>query len=250
MGFFAFDGKVFIAPRQSNGNPGAFRYLGKTEGFQFGMQTKKTEIKEKESGQRLTALSLIDEKTASLQVDIREWNKENVALGLWGQVGSIAAGTVTAEPGPNPLAAGDHWRLQKPKVSSVVVKDSAGSPATLTLGTHYEIENSDFGMLKILDMASFVQPLKADYSNALMVNIPMFGVIPGYWWVRLEAVNRADATAPALVEFYNVSLDPLADFATKPDSGASTINLSGAPLYDELKAGDATLGQFGRIVMP
>lgn len=247
MPYMAIDGKVYIAPRQGSGDPGAFRYLGKTSGFSFGLEPSVVERKETETGQRFTALRSIDEKKASMSLKLEEFSKENVALALWGAAAVIAAGTVTAEVLPTGLVANDYARLKKQKVSSVVVKDSAGSPATLTAGTHYNVTNADLGMIQFINVGSFVQPFKVNYANAAVDNVPMFGVVPGKWWIRLEGVNRQDANKPVLVELYNCDLDPLKDFATKGD--ISEMDLSGAPLYDETKASDTTLGQFGRIVM-
>ena len=54
-----------------------------------------------------------------------------------------------------------------PKVSSLVVVDSAGTPATLTAGTHYTAD-LDFGALQFLDTTGFTAPFKAAYSYCLL----------------------------------------------------------------------------------
>lgn len=251
MALYSGQGKVFIAPRLSNGNAGIFRYLGKTDdGLKMSLDVSYLESTESESGQRLKDLRIPKEKNATFDVGLKDFTKENIALALWGAAATISAGTVTAEALPTGIAVGDFATLAKQNVSSVVVKDSAGTPATLTANTNYRVSNASLGTVEFLDITTgrpFTQPFKADYSNGIVYNVPMFGVVPGEWYLRFEGLNTANSGAPVLVEFYRVSLAPLKEFALK--SGDLTVmNLSGAALYDETKTSDPVHGVFGRVV--
>ena len=244
--YFSGQGKLFIASRLSSGLPGPLRFLGNVPELKIGLKTEKLEHKESTSGQRLTDLSLITGKSSSIEFPLEDFSQDNLALALFGNKSSIAASTVTAEVMPT-AAVGDYLRLRYGKVSAVVVKDSAGTPATLTLGTDYSINSADHGSIKILNLGAFTQPFKVDYSYALQANVGMFQAAAVDRWLRFEGLNTANELKPVLVELYKVSLDPLSELALIGDN-LTKLTLSGAALYDDLKVGDAVLGQFGRVV--
>lgn len=254
MSFFKLDGKVLVAQRQATGKPGPFRYLSNTDGLTLGLEVTKTPVREYESGQRLLAANPVDEKSANLDFIMRQFTPKNVAMAFWAAAATIAAGSVSGEviAGTETAlpAVGDILRLEKGDVSNLVVTDSTGSPKTLTANTNYRLYNDKLGSIEILDIttgAPFVAPLTAAYDNGEQANIPMFGIVPGDWWVRFEAVNISKAGDPVLVEFYKVGIDPISQLQAKgQDQGG--MPLSGTVFSDDTKAADPTLGQFGRIV--
>ena len=91
---------------------------------------------------------MVKQKSATVNLTIEEFTKENLALALYGNHVTGAGGSVTDEPlgGPMPVV-GDRYFLAHPKVAAVVLVDSAATPATLTAGTHYTVD-TDFGALK------------------------------------------------------------------------------------------------------
>ncbi|MEW5708778.1 MAG: hypothetical protein AB1830_07725 [Pseudomonadota bacterium] len=245
--YFSGQGKLFVAA-VSGGVPGPFRFVGNVPELTIQMETDVLEHKESSSGQRLTDLRLIREKTASFSATLEDFSEENLALALYGTNTQIAAGNVTGEAFPNPVANGDYVRLAKQKVSSVVIKDSAATPATLTPGTHYEVASADHGTIKILNIGTFVQPFKADYSYAQVQNINLFTQAQPQVWLRFEGLNTADANKPVLVELYKCAPNPLNELALIGEEIAQ-MQLEGSVLYDETKVSDTVLGQFGRVVL-
>lgn len=244
--YFSGQGKVYIATPVA-GVPGVFRYVGNVPSLEINFETDTLEHKEATSGQRLTDLRLSREKKASLKMTLEEFDKNNLALALYGVAADIGAGSVTAEVFPNPVAVGDFVRLAKQKVSSVVIEDSAGTPATLVLDTDYRIESADHGLIEILNIGAYTQPFKADYSHALVANINMFTAPAPERWIRFQGLNTADNNKSWLIELYKAAMDPLANLALITDELAS-LELSGSVLYDSTKTADATLGTFGRMV--
>jgi len=244
--YFSGQGKLFIAPRAADGSAGAFRYVGNVSDFKPQMATSTIEHKESTSGQRLTDLRLTTEKKATLDAVLDDFEKNNLGLALYSTPVTTAGSSVTGEALPT-LAVGDYARLKYPEVSAVVVKDSAGTPATLVLGTDYEISSANHGTIKILGLASYTQPFTVDYTYGAHDNIAMFDTAPAERWLRFEGINTADGDAPVLVELYRVLLDPLAELALIGDD-LGALNLSGSVLYDDKKVSDTYLGQFGRFV--
>lgn len=247
MPYFSGQGRLYVADRDSSGNATAFRDVGDVSGLNFQLATEILEHNEHTSGQRLTDLRIERKKSASMQAVIDEFSKENIALACRSTAGTIAGGTVTAEVfTPTGVVAGQIFKTAKPVISSVVVKDSAGSPATLTLGTHYEVTDAKAGLIKFLNVASYVQPFKVDYSNATVDNVPLFTVGLVEKWLRFVGLNGANSDKKVMVDLYRVSFSPLEQFDLIGDD-ITKFTLNGSVLYDTTKVGDAVLGQFGRV---
>jgi len=244
----SLQGNVYVANRDSSGNPGAFRSLGNVPEIELSLSTNTVEHFESQSGQRLQDGRLQIGKTASLRMVLDEWDAENLAFALYGSAGVIAGGSVTAEALPTGLQDGDFVRLQQQDVSSVVVKDSAGTPATLTPGTDYEITSAKHGTLKLLNTGAYTQPFVVDYTYAGGTNIAMFDAAPPEIWLRVDGVNTADANRAILAEVYRVLLDPVSSLNLIHNEGYGPMELNGSVLYDTTKTQDPTLGQFGRVV--
>lgn len=245
--YFSGQGKLFIGTRQANGSAGVFRYVGNVPELKIGLETSVIEHKESTSGQRLSDQRLITEDKASVEFPFEDFKKENLAVALYGVATNEAASNVTAEAFPNLVANDDYVRLEFPNVSSVVIKDSAGTPATLVLDTDYAIESAAHGMIQILNVGTFVQPFKADYSYATHDYVAMFSQAPPERWLRFEGLNTSDTNKPVLIELYRVFLDPLAELDAIIDEFGK-MALKGSVLYDSTKVGNARLGQFGRFV--
>ena len=95
MPYFRGQGKVFLAKRDGNGNPLAFRYLGLTSEVQAGLTKQSTTIKETDSGQRLPSLRYDTDTGATLSFKIQNITKENWGLAFAGTPQAIAAARST-----------------------------------------------------------------------------------------------------------------------------------------------------------
>lgn len=245
--YFVGQGKVFIGSRDVLGNPMALRFVGNVPNLKFSLKTDVIEHKESTSGQRATDARIIKGKSADFSCALEDFTKENLALVLYGASSQITTGTVTAEALPLGLAVGDFAALKGQSVTSVVVKDSTPvTPLTLVAGTDYEL-NAEHGSIRILNIGAYVQPFKADYTKGAVTSINMLTQPLPERFVRFEGLNIADSNKPVLIELYRVAIDPLKELAMIGENVAS-FDLSGSVMIDALKANDAVLGQFGRIV--
>lgn len=246
MSYLSIRGKVYVAP-VTNGTPGVFRDVGNVDGLSIDMSNEVYEHFEKRTGNDLVDLRLTRKNKASLKLTLQEFSKENLALAMYGESTAIASSTVTGEAFPT-VVVGDIVRLKKPRASSIVIKDSAATAATLVAGTDYEVISADHGTIKILNLGAFTQPFKADYSAGTATNVSMFTGSGQELWVKIDGQNMADGAKAVLAEFYKVSFSPASSLALIADSDITNFEMDGAALYDASKASDATLGQFGRIV--
>ena len=247
MSYYAsFQGRVYLGKRDVDGNPIEVRSPGNVADLKLSLKTEVLEHYESQSGQRSLDHRMIKSKSATINLSIEEFTKENLALALYGTHVATASGTVTNEPlgGATPIV-GDRYFLAHPKVSTLVVKDSAGTPATLTLATQYTAD-TDFGAIQFLDTTGLTAPFKASYAFGDVSEIGIFTQPLPERFLRLEGLNTAQGNARVLVELYRVAFDPLKELALI--SAEYKFDLEGSLLADATKPYDAVLGQFGRIV--
>ncbi len=245
--YFSGQGVIYLAERDAGGNAKAFEDARNAPVFKFSLKTETMEHKESRTGQRLTDLRLIKGKSAECTMTLEVFDKERLALVLYGAHSAIDAGTVTDEEMPTGLLAGQFYGTAKPNISNVVVTDSAGTPATLAPGADYRVASAGGGMIEILNVGTYVQPFLVSYSNGAATNINMMTGNAPERWVRFVGVNTADNNASVIVDLYRVSFDPLKELDMISDDIAK-YELAGSVLIDSSKESDATLGQFGRII--
>ncbi len=248
MSYYAsFQGRVYLGKRDINGLPIEVRSPGNVADLKLSLKTEVLEHYESQSGQRSLDHRMIKSKSATINLAIEEFTKENLALALYGTHVATTGGTVTDEPvgGAAPVV-GDRYFLAHPKVSTLVVKDSTGTPATLTLGTHYTAD-TDFGALQFLDTTGLTAPFKASYAFGDVSEIGIFTQPLPERYLRLEGLNTAQGNTKVLVELYRVAFDPLKELALISNE-YNKFDLEGSLLADSTKPYDAVLGQFGRIV--
>ena len=238
--YASFQGRVFLGKRDINGLPIEVRSPGNVAELKLSLKTDVLEHYESQTGQRSLDHRMVKQKSATVNLTIEEFTKENLALALYGNHVTGSTGTVTAEP------IGGRYFLAHPKVSALVVTDSAGTPATLTAGTHYTVD-TDFGALQFLDISGFTAPFKAAYTYGAATEIGIFTQALPERYLRLEGINTAQGNAKVLVELYRGAVDPLKEISFISDE-YNKFELEGSLLADTTKPYDAVLGQFGRIV--
>lgn len=252
--YASFQGRVFLGKRDAAGLPIEVRSPGNVAELKLALKTDVLEHYESQSGQRTLDHRMVKQKSATVNLTLEEFTKENLALALYGNHVTAVPGTVTDEPvgGATP-AVGDRYFFAHPKVSSLVVKDSSATPATLVAGVDYTVD-PDFGALQFLRLndggspaVPYVAPLKASYAFGVATEIGIFTQPLPERYLRLEGLNTAQGNAKVLVELYRVAFDPLKEISFISDE-YNKFEMEGSLLADATKPFDAVLGQFGRIV--
>jgi hypothetical protein len=158
MNSFSFQGKVYLGARLAGGKPGALFWVGDAPKCDVSLQTEAEDQKESYSGNRLTSARLQKGNSASVALTLNWANLKNLAVGLYGTEIDVSSGSVTAEALPTGLTNGAFIALNHGGVSSLVVKDSAGTPATLVPGTDYRLDSANGGVIEILNIGTYVPP--------------------------------------------------------------------------------------------
>jgi hypothetical protein len=245
---FSFQGKVLLGERLTGGKPGALRWVGDAPKCEVSLATDSEPRKESFSGNRLTSAYLQKGTDVKIAMTLNWMNAENMVLGLYGTQLAVTAGSATDEALPTGLAVGDLVALEHGGISSLVVTDSNGTPATLTANTDYRIDSANGGTIEILNLGSYTQPFKAAYSYTASADVTMFTSAPPERYLLLDGINTLD-NSPVRLRLYRVRFDPLGTLSLIND-GYGTIELAGAVMYDSEAAEDANLGGFGKIEQP
>lgn len=244
MSLFSFQGKVMLGDRLANGKLSKPIWCGNVPTCQLQLKTDSSDKTESFSGNRLQYGRLQKGKTATLNLTLDEWLSKNLALGLYGTELSVAAGSATAEALPAGLVAGDTVKLDHPFVSSLVITDSAGTPATVP-AANYTLDSPNAGLVTFQDVGAFVQPFKAAYSYEAATNLTVFTGTPPERYFLLDGINT-ETGEPVLLHLYRVRFDPISQLDLITDDYGN-LPMVGSVLYDPVNAADANLGGFGKI---
>lgn len=248
--YFSGQGYVRLSDRDANGVPQGYRWVGDASKLTLSLKTDTQTKKESYSGLRTVADRLVTGVETDLTAQFEEMTYDNLALGVFGAAAAVVAGSVTAEQiGPDAPVDGKAYYLKYPKVTSVVITDSAGTPATLTEGTHYTV-GADHGRIELIDTSTFTAPFFADYSYGAHHNMPMFTKQVVEQSLRLDGYNIANRSVaggrPIIAELYIVQFDP-ADAIDFINDQYGVLALKGSAIRDATKPVDDVLGQFGRL---
>ncbi len=244
--YASFQGRVYLADRDANGNPKDFKFPGNVGQLKIALKTDVLEHYETQTGQRSLDLRMVKQKSATVSLIIEEFTLDNLALALYGHSISRSAGSVLNEVlSGSTIAAGDIFILPHQKVSSVVITDSSTTPQTLDTDD-YEID-TDFGRITLLNVTGYQPPLKVSYQYGSVYDISIFTQPPPEKFLRFEGYNTAYGNEKWLVELYRVVFDPLKDLSLISDD-LNKFELEGSLLVDTSKPYNYELGQFGRMV--
>lgn len=147
--YYAGQGRLIIGDRDPvTGKPLNLYEVGNCTAVEISIATTENDHKESMSGQRGIDFSLVTEKNATFKVTCESLSLTNLALGFWGEVSEVAAGTVAAEPITVAAKAFIALAHQNVEMGSVVVTLSPGS--TVVAATDY-ILDEEFGTIRFKD---------------------------------------------------------------------------------------------------
>lgn len=245
MSLFSLQGYFRIADRDANGNIGKLRWVGNVPEATLSLNSESTDKNESYSGQRLQIGRLVTATTASLNMTLDEWSSANLALAFQGSVSNVVSGSVTGETFPAGLAAGDQVRLARSFVTSLVLTDSAATPATVDAGKYRLIGHAG-ATVEILDPTGYTQPFKAAYSYPAVKNIVMFSQPGTEVFLQFDGINT-ETGEPVLIELWRVRFNPVSELGLV-NAEYGNLPMSAAVLFDPTRALDSALGGFGRLL--
>lgn len=243
--YFSGQGKLKIAPIVAGIIAGGYRWVGNVPDFKPAFATSKNEHKESYTGQRLPDKTLTTELKSTFTATLEDWSPENMALATRGKVEKTTAGAVTGETSPATLAVGESWLLENSNITALTITDSASAPVTVDPDDY--IVDLTYGTVSMLDMGTYVLPLKAAYTKGVVEVVPFFTQPIQEVALLFEGVNTADSNKKVRAELYRVALDPTKELGLITENFGQFV-LEGTALIDSSKGDDPMFGKFGRMM--
>jgi hypothetical protein len=239
--YFVGQGKVYLSPKDSSGNPTGFVFLGNTPSLEFNVGR---------AGDRYatgggTPYGLVKgggNPVVSLILD--EITQDNLAKAFYGAVTTVAGATVANE---TVVAALEKMvPLANINITSwTSLRHSSGTPVYVR-DVDYSV-NLKAGSLTFPSSGTAItngQSLRANYVYGSYNKIPAFTTVPAFYWLRFEGVNVADDDSPCILDCYKVKLMPAQGLSLIGETFSSVQFL--APMYYDSTRG-GTDGYFFRI---
>lgn len=248
--FFSGQGQVLIAKRSSAGIPGPFWLAGNAPRFEVKPSIERREHRESMSGQRLIDKVQTTSKGGTVDITFEDIRRENLALLLGGKKVTLSGGSYTTgspDTFPSGLLVGSIVKLSRPNASGIIIRDSAGSPATLTEGVNFRILDAEHGFIEILNLASLTQPFKAEYLYTETQIVTAFEANDDdEYWIYFAGVNTEGNPDQKIgMDIYRVIFDATELLALINEEQGS-FDISARVLRDPLRASDANFGGFAR----
>lgn len=243
--YFSGQGKLKIAPIVAGIIAGGYRWVGNVPDFKPAFATSKNEHKESYTGQRLPDKTLTTELKSTFTATLEDWSPENMALATRGKVEKTTAGAVTGETSPATLAVGESWLLENSNITALTITDSASTPVTVDPDDY--VVDLAYGTVSMLDIGTYVLPLKAAYTKGVVEVVPFFTQPIQEVALLFEGVNTADSNKKVRAELYRVALDPTKELGLITENFGQFV-LEGTALIDSSKGDDPMFGKFGRMM--
>lgn len=245
---FSGQGKVSIGTAVvTNGVrvPGMLRFIGNASEFKLSIDEQTATRNDSFTGLRMPLRRISKARGASLMIKFDEFNPDNLALALKAATTQVSAsGAVLGYTFPSGAKVGSVLAAPAKNLSSVVIKDSAGSPATLVPGVDYSLD-AFAGTVEILRLQAFVQPFKMDYTPGAHTKTGALNQPTIEHYVHFAGINTDD-NSRAIVDVFRVPLTPSKEIALINDDFAD-FELNGEVLADTGRAVNSADGQFFSI---
>lgn len=243
--YYSGQGSLYIAKRDvATGAPLGLIAVGNVPELTIDIEVDKFEHKESESGSRLLDMTVVKEKKGKFKFKLENLNLDNLALGLFGDTATVAAGTVAVgspEVIKIPMGAKNmRFPLAFPKVSAVVVKDSTGV-TTHTVATDYTVD-ADNGVLILGSTGAIVTAaaatditIKVSYTYAGHMKLEAFtqSAAPERY-LRFEGLNTID-NSRVVLDIFRAQFDPMTGYSLINDELGS-VDMTGYILADALQS--------------
>lgn len=144
--------------------------------------------------------------TGTLTLELMSNVAANLGVMLSSAVTTVAAAAADQETCPT-VAVNDAVKTDfLPDPDTIVVKDSAGTPATLVLGTDYEFIAKKSGFIRFLNITGYTQPFTIDYTKVASKQIAPMSSLGDYWYIVLAGGNERNSCGGEGERFYRCSI--------------------------------------------
>lgn len=250
--FFQGRGTTYLAERSATAITGPAVPICQ-DAFSIALATESFEHINKCGAVDSPDLRAVKSTSGTVTLTYADVEDKKFAIAVLGTVNPAGAAlTVTDEALPDNLVAGDIYFAggveRHRALTSVVITDSATTPATLTVTTNYTVDAVS-GAITFVDVSTFNQPFIIDYGYTDPGSVSFLSAAQKEYFLSFENINKLNANDPGAVEAYRVRFDPasLLDFLSDE---VQSLELTGTMLADSTKlVTDTEFGQFGRRIL-
>lgn len=209
--YYSGQGQIIFGERDPlTGRPINAYQIGNAPALELQISTTQVDHKESMSGARAVDLTLLTEKSATLNVTIESLDPRNLAASLYGDIEEVAAGTVAAERHTFTSSAdGGLLILLHSQVSDVVITTAGGTPTAVPAGAYFL--DQDFGTIQwnpeYTPAITGSVDIAYEYEASERLNA-LTQVAPPERFVRFHGINTVDDKL-YLVELPRVQFQPL-----------------------------------------
>ena len=249
MGYILGRGDVFIGERNAAGALLAGRRFH-CPSFELEVSAEYAEHKNSTGRMRVRDARIAVEQMAKLAMVIDTKDTEALAWSVGGAVTEDEGTTFSAKPFPTGLAVGDVIPIPGSYVNldTLTITDSAGTPATLSLNTHYTVDMKN-GLLTIVNLASYTQPLKAAGETKVGNIISIATETEIERFIRFNGIDIGDGDKPIVVNVYRANIPPT-KLVVKADGNEFTkFEFAPELLADSNAPFDGDFGQYAHVVV-
>lgn len=231
---YSGDGKLRLALITA-GAVGAYMFAGNVTAASLSPTAEKVDHTEKTSGNRAVDDILYGKKSVGFSGTFENFEASMLATALRGLLVEDVGATVTDQPMPAGLKAGDFVSLDAVNLSAISLKDDAD--VALVEGTDYRVESAMHGTIEILNTAKFVTAAKASFTSGVSRSFGIMSEGAKRFKLRFEGLNAVTDGKPVLIEFETM-LEPASQLQMIADAYQS-YDITGDVLF--------TNGSFGKV---
>ena len=230
--YFSLQGRLSFGDRLPNGKPGRVRWAQNAAALSIALAITEESIKESHSGHRAKDQIIVLEKGVTTEYTLHGFNVDNLADALYAGRHAITAGSVSAEPLPAELEAGDYFALDHQNTSAWALVDSASPAVPLVEDTHYAITSPFAGHGQLLQAVTGLQkPILASYSYAASNALALFSTTPNETFLMFDGIDTIRKRRIYL-ELARHQSKPVSGLQLINNEGAGTMAFTGEALYD------------------
>lgn len=244
-------GQAWLGTRASDGTVSNYDLpLPEIDELTITLGTEKVEHISKRSSLASKDLSIVKMTSLTGKMVVSVHDPDMLEMYLFGTKSAVAGGSFLTQAFPSGVVLGDRLPIpgSRKHISALVIKDSAGSPVTLTLNTHYTIEDADAGIVKFgpNSISGFTQPFTASGTEGASTAVGILTQRVFEKALRFKGINIADSDKICVLDLYKIQIEPAKEW-TLLNSGnePNKYEIGFEGLKDTTKSVSATLGQYG-----
>ncbi|HFF9504116.1 TPA: hypothetical protein ACGE99_003792 [Serratia marcescens] len=239
--YYYGQGKVYLARRDENGRPGAFRWVGDVSELSITLAFEQKTAKSSRSGKLVNTRRYMTSQSGAVTSAWHNFSADNLSLLLNSDVVRNYPRIIENEILPPNISAGDRIALSHQNVWGVEV-------GGLTEGQDYTVD-APWGMIDFIT-TPVNQPVSVDYSRASSTTAAIFNGKTDEFAFRYESLNLAESNQRMLVELYRLSFEPLTTLQLiNNDAKMAALETAAEIMYDLTRTDDPIFGKFGRVTM-